>query len=149
MDQGHQLGGEHRRVAVDTLAGLRRDVEIGLVIAPTPAHASAAASSLAAFLGECAEVPVRLAGVASTGSRILITLAVTLGSVDDVKVASPQARSAVLLLQRLIDEFSSYDPSFVLLPDPESPEARLADHLSASRAPLNLAEAVRQLVPLG
>ena len=134
---------------VHAFAGLRRDVEIGLAIAPTGDHAIAAASSLASFLDDEPAVPVRLAGLSTRGSRVIITLAVTLGSIDEVKVSGPQARAAVLLLQRLVDQFSAYDPAFALPPEADSVEARLAAHVALPTSPVTLAETVQRLVLAG
>lgn len=116
--------------AVHEFAGMRRLVDLGIVIAPTRASAPAAAKSLSAFLDADVDVPVRLAGVGVSDSRIHFTLAVTLGSIDEVKAAGESARAAVLLLQRLVDEFAAYDPSFTILPEAGSAEARLAEHLA-------------------
>lgn len=118
--------------AMHGFAGVQRLIEVGIVIAPTRASAPAAAKSLSAFLDSDAQVPVRLAGIGVSDSRIHFTLAVTLGSIDEVKVAGDSARSAVLLLQRLVDEFAAYDPSFTILPEASSAEARLAEHLTAT-----------------
>jgi hypothetical protein len=113
------------------LAGIQRVVEVGIAIAPTTAGAPAAAKALASFLDAAPEVAVRLAGVGSRGSRLVLTLAVTLGSVDDVKAATPAARAAVVLLQRIVDEFAAYEPAFTVIPDSESDEAVLARELTA------------------
>lgn len=108
------------------LHGLQRHVDIGVRLAPTEATAAVAAKSLAAILDEVPTVPVRLAGIGTEGSRVHLTLAVTLGTLDDVKAATEQARAAVVLLQRIVEDLAAYDPCLVELPDPESPEARLA-----------------------
>jgi len=130
-------------------AGLTRHVEVGVVVAPTHATAVAAAKSLAAFLDDTPAVPVRLAGVDVTGSRLLLTIAVGLGTVEEVKVADAPARAAVVLLQRVIDEFSAYDPAFVLLPDPASDAAQLAAHLVSAPYGAVLPEAVHRLARIG
>jgi hypothetical protein len=114
------------RVGVDTFAGLRRELEVGLRIAPTLSTAASAAKALAAFLDTEPAVPVRLAGLGSDDTRVLFTLAIGMGTIDEIKVAGPSSRAAVLLIQRIIDALSSYDPAFVALPDPTSAEARLA-----------------------
>ena len=103
---------------IDDYAGLRRELEIGLTLAPTRASAVAAAKSIAAYLDDDPRVTVRLAGLGASDSRILITLAVTLGTVDEIKVADARSRTAVLFLQRIVDDLSAYDPAFVTLPAP-------------------------------
>lgn len=139
----------HSSSADLSYAGLTRLVEVGIVVAPTHATAVAAAKSLAAFLDDAPAVPVRLAGVDVTGSRLLLTIAVSLGTVEEVKVADAPARSAVVLLQSLVDEFSAYDPAFVLLPDPASDAAQLAARLVSAPYRAALPEAVHRLVRIG
>lgn len=136
---------------IDAYAGLRRELEVGLRLAPTHAGAASAAKALAAFLDDEPTVAVRLAGLASDASRVLITVAVTLGTIDDIKVAGGDSRAAVLLLQRIVDDLSAYDPAFVTLPDRSSNEARLAAHVAAesSAGRLTVASAVRRLAAVG
>ena len=132
----------------DTYEGLRRELEVGLRLAPTRASAAVAAKSLAALLDAEPTVPVRLAGLAVDDSRVLITVAVTLGEVSDIKVAGGHSRAAVLLLQRIVDALAAYDPAFATLPAPTSSEARLAAHVLAH--PEHTVEsAVRRLVHVG
>ena len=108
------------------LVGIERHVDIGLRLAPQREHAAAAAKGMAALLDAEPGVPVRLAGLGSDGSRVHLTFAISLGSLDDIKAASPTARAAVLLLQRIVETFAAYDPCLVELPDPQSPEAKRA-----------------------
>ncbi len=93
-------------------------------------------------------VAVRLAGLGASDSRILITLAVTLGTVDEIKVADARSRVAVTFLQRIVDELSAYDPAFVTLPTPSSFEARAAAIATASGAH-SVASTVERLVAIG
>lgn len=132
-------------------AGLRRELELGLRLAPTRAGSAAAAKALAAFLDEDPQVPVRLAGLTADSSRVLITIAVTLGSVDDIKVAGAASRAGVLLIQRIVDELAAYDPAFVTLPDPSSTEARMAAHVMAAAGAgrMTVLSAVTRLAAVG
>ncbi len=134
---------------IDEYAGLRRELEIGVRLAPTRASAAPAAKALAAFLDEQPGVPVRLAAIATDESRVLITVAVTLGTVDDIKTAAPDARAAVRLLQRIVDDLAGYDPAFVTLPSPAAAEARLAAHVYGAGSGMSLPVVVRQLVSVG
>ena len=118
-------------LAVDDFTGLRRELEIGIQVAPTRATAPAAAKALAAFLDAEPNVPVRLAGLAATDSRVVLTLGLTMGTVDDIKAAGATSRAAVLLVQRIVDALAAYDPAFATLPEPSSAEARLATHVTA------------------
>ena len=112
-------------------AGLRREIELGLAVAPTRSAAAAAAKSLAAFIDSRPGVPIRIAGLHADASRVRISLGITLGTVDSIKVADAPSRAAVLLIQEIVDGFAAYDPAFVQLPDPASTEARFADHIAA------------------
>jgi len=133
---------------IDEYAGLRRELEIGLTLAPTRASAVAAAKSIAAYLDDDPRVTVRLAGLGASDSRILITLAVTLGTVDEIKVADARSRIAVTFLQRIVDELAAYDPAFVTLPEPSSFEARAAVLAMAAGAE-SVASTVERLVAIG
>lgn len=134
---------------IDEYAGLHRHLDLGVRLAPTRATAVAAAKALAAFLDEQPSVPVRLAGLSADSSRVLITLAVTLGEIDDIKVAGPGSRAAIQLIQRIVDDLAAYDPAFVTLPEPTSAAARLAAHVSAGTAGVTILAAVRQLSVVG
>jgi hypothetical protein len=133
---------------IDEYAGLRRELEIGLTLAPTRASAVAAAKSVVAYLDDDPRVTVRLAGLGASDSRILITLAVTLGTVDEIKIAAARSRIAVTFLQRMVDEFGAYDPAFATLPAPTSFEARAAALAMASGAK-SVASTVERLVAIG
>ena len=88
---------------------------------------------MASYLDDDPTVAVRLAGVSSDTSRVTFTLAICLGTIDEIKTADATSRSALKLIQRIADALSAYDPSFVTLPHAASPEARLAAHLTNSR----------------
>ncbi len=115
-------------MSVEDYAGLRRQFDVGLRFAPTRACASLAARSIAAVLDQHPEVAVRLVDLTSEGSRVHVTLAVCLGTIDSVKAASPDSREALALLQILIDGFAAYDPAFVQLPvDRDGRRASMVD----------------------
>ena len=73
-------------------AGLRKTFEVGIALAPCGQAATVAAKALAAFLDEHPSTPVRLAGLAVHGSRVTITVAVSLGTVDDLKAGAINSR---------------------------------------------------------
>ena len=123
-------------------------MDIQHTLAPTRTSAVAAAKSIAAYLDDDPRVAVRLAGLGASDSRILITLAVTLGTVDEIKVADPRSRTAVVFLQRLVDELAAYDPSFTTLPAPSSFEARAAA-LAMAPGAASVASTVERLVAIG
>jgi hypothetical protein len=116
---------------IDNYDGLRRELEIGLRIAPSRATAGAVAGIIANYLDADTHVAVRLAGLANDSSRVLITLAVCLGTVDEIKTSDATSKSALALIQRIVDHLSACDPAFVSLPDKSSAESRLAAHVTA------------------
>lgn len=111
-------------------SGVSRYVDVGLRLAPTLDAAVPTIRAAAALLDEHPNIPVRLAGVSRDGTRLVITLVVTLGTVEDVKSAAPNACAAVHLLRDVTRAVPTADPAFVVLPDPRSPEALLADAIA-------------------
>lgn len=103
-------------VEIHEYAGLRRSFDVGVRLAPTASSAASAAKSLAAILDEHPDVAVRLVDVDGLGGRVGIVVAVCLGTIDDLKGATPTSRAALALLQRIVDDLSAYDPAFVQLP---------------------------------
>ena len=114
-------------------AGLRKTFEVGIALAPCGQAATVAAKALAAFLDEHPSTPVRLAGLAVHGSRVTITVAVSLGTVDDLKAGAMNSRQALAAIQDLIDHLGAYDPAITALPDPSTAEAELAHVVRTSR----------------
>ena len=86
-----------------------------------------------AFLDDHPFTPVRLAGLAVHGSRVTITVAVSLGTVDDLKAGAINSREALAAIQDLIDHLGAYDPAITALPDPSTAEAELAHVVRTSR----------------
>ena len=114
-------------------AGLRKTFEVGIALAPCGQAATVAAKALAAFLDDHPSTPVRLAGLAVHGSRVTITVAVSLGTVDDLKAGAKNSREALAAIQDLIDHLGAYDPAITALPDPSTAEAELAHVVRTSR----------------
>ena len=91
-------------------AGLRKTFEVGIALAPCGQAATVAAKALAAFLDEHPSTPVRLAGLAVHGSRVTITVAVSLGTVDDLKAGAMNSRQALDRKQVTSWELDRYLP---------------------------------------
>jgi hypothetical protein len=129
------FGGDTAEAAPQRLAdaGLRKTFEVGIALAPCGPAATVAAKALAAFLDEHRSTPVRLVGLAVHGSRVTITVAVSLGTVDDLKAGSANSRAALAAIQDLIDHLGAYDPAITALPDPNTAEAELAHVVRTSR----------------
>ena len=127
---------------VDGTAGLQRVVEIGLRVAPTAACAPSAASVIVQELEASLEAPVRIVSVGAEGNRIVVTLAITMGSTADVTTGAPAARRAVNMVARLIESLSDYDPSFTTLPNPDSVEALIGSKVEQKHEILDRAMCV-------
>jgi hypothetical protein len=114
---------------VEGTAGLQRVVEVGLRVAPTPACAPAAAAAIAYAIGSAQEAPIRIVGVGAEGNRIVVTLAITVGTTTDITSGAPAARLAVGIVARLIECLAPYDPAFTALPDPDSVDALIGSRV--------------------
>ena len=104
-------------------AGLQRVVEIGLRVAPTASSAPAAAAAIRYIITSSSDAPVRIVGVGSEGNRVVVTLAITVGTTAEIAAGAPAARSAVGMVARLIEGLGTYDPAFTALPNPDSADA--------------------------
>lgn len=104
-------------------AGLQRHVDIGLRIAPSAQAAALARKSLAMLLSEYPEVPVRVVGLGRDATRVEITIAITLGTLEAVKTSARESQDAIALIQAIVDRLASFDPSLVEIPDPMSADA--------------------------
>jgi len=107
-------------------AGFERVVEVGIRLAPTAGSSSQAAEAISRVLETGAGAPVRIVGLGAEDGRVIVTLAVTLGTPAQITSADPAARSAIALLERLVSELAAFDPAFTALPDPDSIDARIA-----------------------
>ena len=111
-------------------AGIDKEIEIALRVAPSFQAAGRAAASLAHMIALHPGVAVRLAGVEVSRSRVHLTIAVSLGSLDEVKVAAPAPCSSVAFMRALVNSMSAFDPAFVQVPDPRSREAIQASEIA-------------------
>ena len=108
---------------VEGTAGLQRVVEVGLRVAPTAACVSAAAASISQAIALSHDAPIRIVGIGSEGNRVVVTLAVTVGTTSDISSGAPAARLAVGMVARLIEDLAAFDPAFTSLPDPDCVDA--------------------------
>ena len=127
-------------------AGLQRHVDIGVRLAPSTQMAALAGKSLALLLDEWPNVPVRVAGLGRDATRVHITLAVTLGTLEEVKTSSVASQDAIALMQAIVDRLACYDPSLVELPDPKSAEAVLDASEAAPLRPRDGREGLLALI---
>lgn len=133
-------------------AGLVTSVEVAVRLAPTRSTAAATARSAAALLAAHPGVPVRLAGLDLSGSRLHLTLAIGLGEVGDMKSAGSVGQAAVIALADLMEQLAATDPALVPMPRPDAPEALAAAAMCRGRQAefdAFLAELATELVPVG
>jgi hypothetical protein len=101
---------------VDQFAGLFREFELGVRLAPTRTQAPVAARRLARLIETRPDVTVRLCTVEAAGTRVHLILAVCLGTLDDVKTGAPRACSAVAFVTEVVRDFARHDAALVALP---------------------------------
>ena len=109
--------------------GLERIVELGLAISSTESAATRAANDISNVLEDHPTTSVRIAAVGRSTSRVSVTLAVTLGTIEAIKLGSPEVDEAMALLKQLVDDLATYDPAFTTLPDQDSFDARIASYV--------------------
>jgi hypothetical protein len=102
---------------IDEYAGLCRELEIGVRIAPTLTSAPAVAHRLAEVLLSRSDVSVRLCSVESVGTRIHLVIAVCLGTIDQIKTADPRACAGLGFVDDVVRAFAGQDAALVSLPD--------------------------------
>ncbi|MEY4136012.1 MAG: hypothetical protein RL205_140 [Actinomycetota bacterium] len=119
------------RAWVEGTAGLQRVVEVGLRLAPTAACIPAAAAAISEIIESSPEAPVRIVGVGAEDNRVIVTLAITVGTTTEITGGAPAARLAVGLVARLVEGLASFDPAFTALPDPDSVDALIGSRVDA------------------
>lgn len=122
--------------------GLSELLEVAVRIAPMQAHAAAVAKSLATLIAEHPAVPVRLAAISRTDSRVLLTLAVGLGGPDEIRAADTCACDAVALLYGITAGLEAADPALVEMPAADSAPALNAARLAITGDVVDILAAV-------
>lgn len=136
-------------IDASVLAGVTATVEVGLRLAAPSGSAAVLAKSLASVVDSFESVPVRIAGISGDHDRMVITLGVTLGTVDDIKSTAPAATAAVELIATIVETLAGYDPAFTLLPDPQSAQAQLAARVLRDSARADQSSAAGLLALIG
>lgn len=131
------------------LAGLERHVDVGIRLTPSSSQAPLVARALARILDDYPMVPVRIAGLGGYDGRVHLTVAITLGTLEQVKTAAEPACAAVRLVQSIVDRLTAYDPCFVELPDARTTDAARAASIPARRPPAPPTRTVGALALIG
>ena len=113
-----------------THQGIRKVVDIGVRISVPDDRCEGINTKVGHLVRQAAGVPVRIAGIERNGSETTWTLAVGLGTVEDVKTASGSSIDGLALVHQLVHQLAAYDAALGLLPDEDSVAARRARQLT-------------------
>lgn len=114
-------------VEVDlSLLGLEQQLEIGLSLQIPRTDFLLATRGLASIMDETPDIPFRIAGISADNTHVELIIAVTQGSLNEIKVAGPTAIKAVRVLHRLVNNLSNFTPTLVQLPAADSISAATA-----------------------
>ncbi|MFM1965295.1 MAG: hypothetical protein RL134_1020 [Actinomycetota bacterium] len=111
--------------------GFERHIDVALRLHIPRDQAVLAARALGAFIADTEGFAARVAGLDVAADRTDITLAVSLGTTEQIRSSADASVRALRSLTRLVDSMSHYAPAFVSIPAPESAEARAAASLVA------------------
>lgn len=106
--------------------GLERSIELGIRIRLPREGAARIAALIAERIRSSHSVGVRLAGIDTRGGSSEWILAISMGSITDIRTASPVSVVALAFAHSLVHEMKQYDAALVQLPDPESRSAARA-----------------------
>lgn len=106
--------------------GLERSIELGIRIRLPRDCAGRISALIAERIRSSHEVGVRLAGIDTHGDSSEWILAISMGSITDIRTASPVSVAALAFVHSLVHEMKQYDAALVQLPDPESHSAARA-----------------------
>ena len=130
--------------------GIIRRFEVGLRVSVSSDRLPALTRPLEDCLHAFPQASARLVGFGMHRSHLDLTLAVSLGTTEDVVTRSPAAQAGVELLAHLVTELADFLPALRELPAPASDEALVAVALregeTLGRLPAPVAASTRALV---
>jgi len=100
--------------------GLDRSIELGIRIRLPREGAGRIGALIAERIRSSHSVGVRLAGIDVQGQDLEWILAISLGSIADIRTSSPVSVVALGFAHSLVHEMKNYDAALVQLPNPES-----------------------------
>ena len=119
-------------------------VEVGLRLAPMIGAAPVAARDVIEELGT--DFPAkRLIGLGTDGSRVLITLAIALGTPEQVRSGAEESKDAVVYMHDLVKRLSYADPAMIAFPEGGSIEAVIATHVETQAQAYGLGPQVDEI----
>lgn len=119
-------------------------IEIGLRLAPMMSAAPHAARDVL----EAIDNPwpqMRVVGLGSQGSRVVITLAVAIGTPEQVRSGDDTSREAVVYLHDMVERLGYADPALVAFPEGNSVEAVIAHHVDTQAVAYGLGPQVEEV----
>lgn len=119
-------------------------IEVGLRLAPPVPGAAAWVRGLVDELSQEGP-PRRVVGLGTDGPRVVVTLAVGLGTAEEIRSGSDNARAAVVYLHDLVERMSATDPALVSFPDASSVDAVIAHHVQTQALAYGLGPQVEEI----
>lgn len=113
---------------------MNSNIEVGITLTATTDNLPTAAHSLANLISEEMPVPVRLAGVDFDEGRILLTMAVSVGTPQDVKTNSTTSQVAYVLIDKVLNGLTRYSAHLSAVPQDGAGAASFAHQLLSSRS---------------
>jgi hypothetical protein len=111
---------------LDDFAGLSTQLDVGLKLTSSLEKFAPVAKALTAIFDAAESVPVSLVGLSHDDQALSVTFSITLGTLEEIRNASPRAISAMNLMSQIIQRLSSCEPVLAALPARGSAEAEAA-----------------------
>lgn len=116
------------KVDFDTF-GVAQRIDVGLRLTASTERLTSLVASLDASLAEHPVATARLVGFGLRRSDVDLTLAISLGTTQDVVAAADSAQAGVALLAHMVTALADFLPALRELPAPTSDEALVATAL--------------------
>ena len=109
--------------------GFERHVDVAVRLHIPRSQTVAASRALGALIADIDGFAARVAGLTVTSQRTELTLAISLGTTDQIRSNDETSLRAVRSLHGVVEEMSAYAPTLVAIPSPGSAEALCAARL--------------------
>ncbi len=119
-------------------------VEVGLRLAPMATAAPAAARDVVEELAGGFPAK-RLVGLGTDGSRVIITLAIAIGTPEEIRSGAEASRDAVVYVHDLVSRLGYADPALVAFPEGGSVESVIATHVETQAQAYGLGPQVDEI----
>ena len=112
---------------------MNNTIEVGITLATSQEDLPVAAHSLANLISEEMPVPVRLAGIDFEDGQVLLTMAISVGTLEDIKANSTTSKVAFVLIDKVLNGLSRHQAHLSAVPE-HSVAADFARELLESRS---------------